>query len=215
MAGFIETTGIVLKSVPVKEYDRRVVILTGDFGKISAFANGARRQGNRFAAATDLFVLSDFKLYGGRESYSISDINPKEYFEVLRRDMDAALLGMYFLEYMDHCTAENNDEREMLILLYQSLRALTHPAYDRRLVRAVFELKSVMLLGVFNRDIYEEKNSPVLGTADYIAGTETRHVFSFALKEEALKELEKMAADAVRRAFEGHEFSSLALIKTL
>ena len=38
---------------------------------------------------------------------------------------------------------ENNDEKDMLKLLYQSLRALESPAYKNELVRAVFELSLI------------------------------------------------------------------------
>ena len=49
-------TGIVLKQTPFGEYDRRVCLLTREKGKITAFARGARKPGNRLAAATHAMV---------------------------------------------------------------------------------------------------------------------------------------------------------------
>ena len=53
MQDLIDVTGMILKSEPIGEYDRRIVILTKEKGKISAFSRGARRPGNRFVAATN------------------------------------------------------------------------------------------------------------------------------------------------------------------
>ena len=119
----IKVLGIVLKAEPIGEYDRRVVILTREKGKISAFARGARKPTSAFLAPTSPFTFGTFELYAGRNSYSVCDISADCYFEELRQDFEGAYYGMYFLELADYCTRENNDEREVLKLLYQSLRA--------------------------------------------------------------------------------------------
>lgn len=141
----VRVTGMVLEVSPVGETDRRVVLLTKERGKISAFARGARKQGSRLMAATNPFCFGEFILYEGRNSYSLSEAVIRNYFEDMRMHFEEACYGMYFLELMDYYTRENNDEREMLLLLYQSLRALLHAAYDNRLVRYIFEIKAVVL----------------------------------------------------------------------
>ena len=213
MQALLNVTGMVLKTEPAGEYDRRVEILTVSNGRISAFAKGARRQTNHLMAATDLFVFGDFKLYPGRSSYSMTDASVKNYFSELRNDYEAALYGMYFLEATAFCTRENSDSKEVLALLYQALRALTHEAYEHRLVKAVFELKLVMLEGVFNRGAYGEGcDKALLYALDYLLATPPEKVFSFTLKEEALKELQKAARSEMKKMSGGHEFNSLALI---
>ncbi len=149
MQDFLEVTGIVLRSAAVGEYDRVVTILTTGKGKISAFARNARKLNNRFMAAVSPFCFGKFKLYAGRNSYTIAEAEITNYFETLRNDLESAYYGMYFLEVADFYTRENNDEAEMLKLLYQSLRALLHKNLDNRLVRLVYECKAMAVNGEF------------------------------------------------------------------
>lgn len=208
-------TGMVLSQTPIGEYDRRICILTKERGKISAFAKGARRPGSRFMAATNPFSFGQFKLYEGKNSYNVAEVNISQYFEELRGDYIGAYYGMYFLEVADYYTRENNDEKEMLGLLYQSMRALLHPSLDDQLIRCIFELKSLVVNGEYPGVPKEDKllDSTVYAL-QFIEKTGVEKLYTFAVKKEVLEEL-RAVAQKYRRRFMDRPFKSLQILETL
>lgn len=215
MQEFIIVTGMVLKQTPIGEYDRRICLLTKEKGKISAFAKGSRKPGNRLAATTNPFSFGMFKLYIGKSSYTIQEADIKNYFEELRTDYIGAYYGMYFVEVMDYFTRENNDERDMLKLLYQSMRALCAPALPNPLVKCIFELKAIVVNGEFpgppqNRMLEES----TLYALHYIAESPIEKLYTFNVTDKVLGELQEVAEEYMER-FTDREFKSLEILKTL
>ena len=165
----IVLTGMVLSTMPVGEYDRRVVILTREQGKISAFAKGSRRPNSPLMGAVNPFSFGKFTMYEGRSSYTIQSADISNYFAELRSDIVGAYYGFYFLEFADYYTKEFNDEREMLGLLYQSMRALLNPHIPNLLIRYIFELKALCINGqgpqVFQCVLCGDKERPAVFSA--------------------------------------------------
>ena len=204
-------TGMVIKQEPIGEFDRRVVILTKEKGKISVFAKGARRQNSTLAACSNPFAFGRFTLFIGRSSYSLREAFIDNYFENMRNDVRMAFYGMYFLEIADYYSRENTDDADLLRLLYQGVRVLENPIQSLKFVKAVFEIKAIQINGELPM-IDEEKYSPgVVKAVMFITESPVNKVFSFKLSEESESELIKFADEVSDFTFD-KRFTSLELL---
>ncbi|MCM1056736.1 MAG: DNA repair protein RecO [Firmicutes bacterium] len=215
MQEYIIVTGIVLKQSPVGEYDRHISILTRERGKLSAFARGARRPGNKLAAAAAPFSFGRFKLYEGKNSYTLAEADIQNYFEELRTDYEGACYGMYFAEVADYYTRENNDEREMMKLLYQSLRALCADSLPNPLVQCIFECKAIAINGEFPGPPADRRlEESTIYALQYIAASPVEKLYTFAVTDSVLAQLRQVAGDYMKKIV-GHTFKSLEVLQTL
>ena len=207
-------TGMVLKATPVGENDRRLVILTRERGKITAFARGAKRPGSPLLGVTRPFVFGTFKLYEGRDAYNLQAADVLNYFSGITMDMEATCYGSYFLEFADYYSRENLEATEQLLLLYQSLRALLKSALPNSLVQAVFELRSMAI----NGDYTEHPPCSVSDSAnyawEYIVASPLKSLYTFTLAPEVLEEL-KYCVELNKRRFIDREFHSLEILKMM
>ncbi len=149
MNGKITVTGMVLSSRPMGESDKRVTLLTVENGKISAFAKGAKKPTSALLAATNPFVFGEFELYVGRSSMTITRANVHDYFDEIQKSIDKIYYGSYFLELADFFARENNDDKEILKLLYQSVKALCKGSISNKLIRLIFEFKMLVINGEY------------------------------------------------------------------
>jgi DNA repair protein RecO (recombination protein O) len=137
----IVVTGIVLYTSLVNEYDKRLVVLTKERGKITVFANGARRPNSVIRAASQSYVMGKFTVTAGRDVYTLHQAEVSEYFSEIAQDMEKLCYAAYFCEFMSYYTREGDRCKDNLNLLYFTLKALVDEKMSYRLIRYVYEVR--------------------------------------------------------------------------
>ena len=239
---YLTVTGMVLSSMPVGEYDSRLVLLTKEKGKITAFARGARRVNNRFMGSTRMFSFGEFSLYPGRNSYSLTGAEIKEFNEDIVKDLDKVSFGSYFLEVADYYSKEELDGRDTLNLIYVSFKALAKGVISYKLIRAIYELRILVINGecpdffrcmecgnkedivAFSMErngviCIEHSNrqdikisSTCLYTLQYIVTSPLNKLYSFNLKDEYVDEVCNLVSSYFKRRTD-KVFRTLSLIE--
>lgn len=236
--------GMVLKVMPIGDYDRRITVLTKERGKITAFVRGARRPASQLLAAAAPFSFGEFSFWMGRGTYNLKKASISNYFRELPHDPAKACYGFYFLEAADYAAQENMDGTKLLGLLYQTLRALLNPSLDARLVRRIFELRLLLAEGeypnVFSCQNCKKEDAleffsvdrrgtlcgacagadamaipaAVLYTMQYILSSDLKKLYTFAVSKEVLAVLEQIM-DRLFFAQISHKFQSLEILKAI
>lgn len=168
----VELTGIVLSTSLVGEFDKRLVILTRERGKITAFARGVRRPGNALMAVAAPFNYAVFHCYQGYDAYYVSSAEPILYFEELKKDLDGVCYGTYFCEMADYFTMEGTSDKHLLNLLYVSFRALTKKQMPFALIRRAYEVKLFEIEGM-GMQVFDCVKCGTKAPAEYLFDSES------------------------------------------
>ena len=214
--------------MPIGEYDRRIVLLTTDLGRISAFVRGARRPNSSLLAAARPFSMGIFTLHAGRDSYTVQTASIKEYFEAVSSDVTKMAYGCYFLEAAGFASEENDDGRELLNLLRLFLVMGVYPQ--------VFECsvcKSKLTKGWLSvergncvcEECAKRKNEAhtsarlyldesAMYTLQYILTAPIGRLYTFCLEEPVKRTLYDLTVKWRRRYF-SREFKSLQVLEEM
>ena len=214
MADLLRTAGIVLLAAPAGDYDKRLVILTRERGKITAFARGAKRPGSLLRAAANPFVLGEFILREGRDAYTLYSAEVRNYFEELSSDVENACFASYFCEFADYYGREGIEGTGMLNLLYQSFRALLNPSVPNTLARRIFELKIMVLNGEYTADPPGEVPESCRYAWEYVRLAPLEKLYTFTLNEETFAAFSR-SVEKNKQRFVDREFRSLEVLSAL
>ena len=210
----VKLTGMVLKSAPVGEYDKRLVLLTRERGKLTAFARGARRPGSMLMGPSRPFAFRTLELYEGRDAYNLHGAEITNYFDEISMDMEQCCYGQYFLEFADYYSRENLDGSAMLLLLYQSLRALLKPPIPNRLIQRIFELRAMADNGEYTEHPPREVSDSANYTWEFVIASPLESLYTFQVTDSVFAEF-KQCVEINKARYVDRDFHSLEILKTL
>lgn len=207
-------TGMVLSASPAGETDRRLVLLTKERGKITAFARGARRPNSPLVAATRAYAFGRITLYEGRSSYTVASMEISNYFETLSTDLEASCYAGYFAEFASYYAHEGAEAAEPLKLLYAAFVALERGTIPRRLVRAVYELKLMQLNGEYSEAPLSQTDETAAYTWNHVLASRIEKLFSFTLKPEKIGPFASAVAELMDYYID-RKFKSLEILAAM
>lgn len=147
MAYQIKTKGIVLHEMPIGDYDKRLILMTKEQGKVTVFVKGARRSGSKMLGCTQLFSYGEFVLSKGRSSWNVYQADLIEHFHRLRLDIEDLTYAMFLLEFVDYVAGEEMENKALMRLLLYALNTMEKQRMTTRLVVQVFLLKAMSIIG--------------------------------------------------------------------
>lgn len=147
MSNILLTPGLVLWEMPLRETDKLLTVLTPQMGKLSVRARGARRKNSRLAAATQLLVYSDFKLFSYKDHYTLNEASSLTQFWHIKSDFLLLSLASYFAELTSVFADADAPNAQLLSLLLNALYGLDTLKKPPSLVKAAFELRLLALSG--------------------------------------------------------------------
>lgn len=144
---YIDTYGIVVKTINFGERDKILTIITADNGKISVYAKGANSLKSKLASCSNLFAYSKLVLFKNKNKYSLDNAELIEIFYNLRNDLKKLSLAGYFAELMGVIAVENTNSNELLSFFLNTLYLLSAKDKNLNIIKPVFELKVLSFAG--------------------------------------------------------------------
>jgi len=141
-----KVNAIVLRRANVGETDKILTLFSRERGKIPAIAKGARKPISRIAGAAELLTFGKFAMAVGRNLDVVTQVDVRDSFPDIRRDMRKIAHATYLLELADQLTQEHEANPDLFDLLLSALYVLQNGGNAEVLSRG-FEIKAMDILG--------------------------------------------------------------------
>lgn len=120
----MKTQGLVLKSLPFREVDRRYSILTRDYGKVEVIGRGAQKERAKLAPSLEPFGVLQLELVRGKVWTTVISVDKVHRFLKVERDIEVRLLAQTLLHLVDKYIVETERDLELYDLVIGWLKRL-------------------------------------------------------------------------------------------
>jgi DNA repair protein RecO (recombination protein O) len=123
---------IVLRTQPLGEADRIIILLTRERGIVHAVAKGIRRSSSKFGARLEPFMLIDVSLVAGKNLETVSQVQTRRaYTSSIMGDYSAYLTGLALVEITEQLSVYDAETyTESFNLLAGALSAIARNVHQ-------------------------------------------------------------------------------------
>jgi DNA repair protein RecO (recombination protein O) len=149
----MRTQAIILKKIPIREYDELIVCYTEHAGKQTYQAKSVLRHTSKQASHLDLLNLADFSLISGNGHAIITSAHSLRAYHKLKSNLRAMAVAFFILESFDKLIFEGEPDKKLWDFLQSSLEKIDELA-GKKYARwaSAFETVRKELLDVLGYD---------------------------------------------------------------
>lgn len=115
---------VVLRHTNFGEADRFLVLFSRQYGKLKCIAKGIRKIKSRKSGHLEPFTLSTIQLARGHDAPIITQAETILSFQEIHTDLDLLAQSSVVIELLDRFTFEEEENRELFVLLVDTLKRL-------------------------------------------------------------------------------------------
>jgi len=144
----LKTNGIILRKTNYAEADRIFVILTKEFGKISAIAKGVRKVKSKLGGHLEFFSKINFEFYksSNNDLYRINEAESVVVNKNIVQNLELMKTSYKIIRLINQFTEENYPLPKILNLSIQSFNCLNKDQ-NPDLILLTFQVKFFTILG--------------------------------------------------------------------
>jgi DNA repair protein RecO (recombination protein O) len=142
-----QTTGIILKGMPLGEADRLLTILSPEFGLIRAVAPGARKHQSKLRGRCESFMVNNFLISKGRSLDKITQAEILQSYPGLTKNLGKLAGSQYLAEVVLCLALSDQPQSELYEVLNEHLRRLEQMCANQslhgHLAHGIFHLLAI------------------------------------------------------------------------
>lgn len=124
LPGSHKTRALIFKTAPYREYDKRVVLLTREDGKVTVVAPAAQKSRRRFSSSLDSLTLISAHYIEKVGMPFLQEMTVLDAFFALKKDIKKIAYGSYFSEIVANVLREKEPNAALFDFLVFFLKAL-------------------------------------------------------------------------------------------
>lgn len=116
---YYSTLAFVLRQEPIKEYDRRYIFFTQEFGKLSLLAPGARKINAKLAGHLEMPALAQIQFTMSHNPRLITALEENPYSEIKKRKK-SLIVAFWITDLVDELVIERQPDADIWKLLFDT-----------------------------------------------------------------------------------------------